>query len=144
MMDEAKSQSYAKTPRLDHISQLEVFAHWIPEALQADAESVVKSFRTKMGSRVGALKRAASARQQDANEKSNSGDGDAHIRGAPLRLEFRQQSCTSRRSLASVSRPLAGFRMTEQLERNGRQMHQRCCVICDPFFTSRNCEPCPV
>ena len=73
-MDEAKSQSYAKTPRLDHI----VFAHWIPEALQADAESVVKSFRAKMGSRVGALKRAASARQQDANEKSNSGDGDTY------------------------------------------------------------------
>ena len=87
-MDEAKSQSYAKTPRLDHISQLEVFAHWIPEALQADAESVVKSFRAKMGFRVGALKRAASARQQDANEKSNSGDGDTYSWGALFDWSF--------------------------------------------------------
>ena len=42
LIDEAKSQSYAKTPKLEHISQVEVFAHWIPEALQ-DADDVVKS-----------------------------------------------------------------------------------------------------
>ena len=70
LIEEAMSQSYAKTPKLEHIRQLEVFAHWIPEALQAGAEDVVKSFRAEMGSHVGAQKRAPSASQQDANEKT--------------------------------------------------------------------------
>ena len=60
-VDEARSQSFAKTPKLEHISQLEVFAHWIPEALQADAEDVVKSSTEARSER---------QRQQDANEKT--------------------------------------------------------------------------
>ena len=48
LVDEAKSQSYAKTPILEHISQLEVFADWTAKGLQADAEDVVKSIRAKM------------------------------------------------------------------------------------------------
>ena len=70
LIDEAQSQSYAMTPRREHISQLDVFAHWIPEALQADKD-VVKSFRAKEESHVGALKRAASASASTTPTKKN-------------------------------------------------------------------------
>ena len=44
LIDEAKSQSYAKTPKLEHFTQ------------QADAEDVVMSLQAQMGSHVGVLK----------------------------------------------------------------------------------------
>ena len=65
------------TPRLEHTSQLEVFARLIPEALHADAEDVVKFFRAKMRSHFGALKCSASASaSKTPTKKPKSGDGD--------------------------------------------------------------------
>ena len=78
LIDEAKSQSCAQTPRLEHICQLEVFAHWITEALQADAEDVVKSFRANMGSLVSARAASASA-SKTPTKTTKSGDGGAFV-----------------------------------------------------------------
>ena len=99
LIDEAKSQSYAKTPKLEHISPLEVFAHWIPGAPQADAEDMVKSFRAKMGSHVGVLKRASSvSATKTRTKKPESGDGDAFL-ASLFEWSFEKQRCAIRGSL---------------------------------------------
>ena len=70
------SSRMQRRPDCEHIGQLGVSAHWIPKALQADAEDVVK----------------ISGKHGWPTNKPKSGDGDTFA-AVPFRLKFRQQRC---------------------------------------------------